>query len=66
MDKDLFELYQSPQLRNPSLIVAWQNHDVGRLGSKIIQFLNAKLGCQKIAEIKPQNFFPLGGAVFKD
>ena len=66
MDKDLFEIYQSPQLPKPYLIVGWQNHDVGRLGSKTIHFLNEKLGSQKIAEIKPSGFFPLGGAVFKD
>jgi proteasome assembly chaperone (PAC2) family protein len=36
------------------------------LSSKIIHFLGEKLGGQKIAEIKPSGFFPLGGAVFKD
>ena len=66
MDKALFEVYQSPQLRNPSLIVAWQTRDVGKLSVKIIHFLNEKLGGQKIAEIKPSGFFPLGGAAFKD
>lgn len=65
-DKDLFELYQAPQFRNPSLIVGWQNQDAGRLSSKVIHFLNEKLGCQRIAEIKPLGFFPLVGAVFKD
>ena len=66
VEKNLFEIYQSPQLRNPSLIVAWQTHDVGKLSFKIIHFLNEKLEGQKIAEIKPSGFFPLGGAVFKD
>ena len=66
MEEDLFEVYQAPQLRSPSLIVGWQTHDVGKLSSKIIHFLNEKLGGQKIAEIKPSGFFPLGGAVFKD
>ena len=66
MEKNLFEIYQSPQLRNPSLIVAWQTHDVGKLSSEVIHFLNEKLEGQKIAEIKPSGFFPLGGAVFKD
>ena len=66
MEKSLFEVYQAPQLRNPSLIVAWQNHDVGKLSSKIIHFLNQKLETQPVAEIKPTGFFPLGGATFKD
>lgn len=66
VDKALFEIYQSPQLRNPSLLVAWQTRDVGKLSFKIIHFLNEKLGGQKIAEIKPSGFFLLGGAAFKD
>lgn len=48
------------------MIVGWQNHDAGRLGSRVIHFLSEKLGCQRIAEIKPPGFFPLAGAVFKD
>jgi len=66
VEKDLFEVYQPSQLQNPSLIVGWQTHDVGKLSSKVIHFLNEKLGGQRIAEIKPSGFFPLGGAVFKD
>ncbi len=66
MEKALFEIYQAPQLQNPPLIVCWQNHDVGKLGSKIILFLTQKLEAQPIAEIKPSGFFPLGGATFKD
>ncbi len=66
MEKNLVEIYQAPQFPNPSLIVAWQTRDVGKLSFKIIHFLNEKLGGQKIAEIKPSGFFPLGGAEFKD
>jgi len=66
VERNLFEVYQAPHLRNPSLIVGWQTQDVGKLGSKTIQFLNEKLAGQKIAEIKPSGFFPLGGAAFKD
>jgi len=65
MEKDLFEIYQPYQLQSPSLIVAWQTHDVGKLSSKVIHFLNEKLGGQRIADIKPSGFFPLGGAAFK-
>jgi len=66
VEKDLFEIYQTPRLQNPSLIVGWQTQDAGKLSSKIIHFLNDKLGGRKIAEIKPSGFFPLGGAAFKD
>ena len=65
MEKDLFEVYQPPKLEKPALIISWQNHDIGELGSSITDFLNEKLGVEKIAEIKPPGFFPLGGAVFK-
>jgi proteasome assembly chaperone (PAC2) family protein len=66
VERELFDTYRPCQLRTPSLIVGWQSHDVGRLGSKVIHFLNEKLECQKIAEIKPLSFFPLGGAAFRD
>lgn len=66
MERNLVELYQTFQFRNPSLVVCWQTHDVGKLSSKVIQSLNEKLGGQKIAEIKPAGFFPLGGITFKD
>jgi proteasome assembly chaperone (PAC2) family protein len=66
MEKDLFEIYATPQLKSPSLIVAWQSRDIGKIGSKSIDFLNEKLGGQKIAEIKGSGFFSLGGAAFQD
>ena len=55
-----FNLNRIPELRNPSLIVGW-NQDAGRLGSKVIDFLNRKLGCQEFGEIEPPDFFHLGG-----
>jgi len=66
VEKGLFEVYQPPRPGKPALIVSWQNHDVGKLGSKATDFLNEKLGGREIAEIKPPGFFPFGGAVFKD
>ena len=66
VERELFDIYQPCRLRTPSLIVGWQSHDVGRLSSKVIHFLNEELECQKIAEIKPLGFFPLGGAAFRD
>jgi proteasome assembly chaperone (PAC2) family protein len=66
VEKDLLEIYRTPQLQSPSLVVGWQTRDVGKLGSKVIDFLNEKLGGQEIAEIKPLGFFPFGGVRFKD
>jgi proteasome assembly chaperone (PAC2) family protein len=66
MESNLFEIYKTSQLQSPSLIVGWQTHDVGKTGSKVVQFLNEKLGGQEIAEIKPSGFFELKGAAFKD
>ena len=66
VEKDPFEIYQTPQLQSPSLIIGWQTQDIGKLGSKVIHFLNEKLGGQEIGEIKPLGFFPFGGVRFKD
>jgi proteasome assembly chaperone (PAC2) family protein len=66
VEKNPFEIYQTPHLQSPSLIVSWQTQDIGKLASKVIDFLNKKLGGQEIAEIKPLGFFPFGGVRFKD
>ena len=62
---DLFRLWEQPNLRNPSLVVAWHN-DAGKLGAKVADYLNSKLGGQNLAEIEPVDFFPLGGVAIKD
>ena len=66
VDKDPFEIYKTPPLQNSSLIVGWQTRDIGKLGYKVTDFLNEKLGGQEIAEIKPLGFFPFGGVRFRD
>jgi proteasome assembly chaperone (PAC2) family protein len=66
VEKSLLEIFKTPKLHSPSLIVCWQTRDVGKLGSKVIDFLNEKLGGREIAEIKPLGFFPFGGIRFKD
>jgi proteasome assembly chaperone (PAC2) family protein len=66
VEKDLFEIYQIPQLHNPSLIIGWQTPEVGKLGAEVIHFLIEKLGGKEIAEIKPLGFFAFGGARFKN
>jgi len=66
VEKSLLEIYETPKLHSPSLIVGWQTRDVGKLGPKVIDFLNERLGGREIAEIKPLGFFPFGGIRFKD
>jgi proteasome assembly chaperone (PAC2) family protein len=66
VEKDPFEIYHTPHLHSPSLIVSWQTQDVGQLGSQVINFLIEKLGGKEFAEIKPLGFFPFGGVRFKN
>jgi proteasome assembly chaperone (PAC2) family protein len=66
VEKSLLEIHKTPKLHSPPLIVCWQTRDVGKLGPKVIDFLNEKLEGQEIAEIKPLGFFPFGGTRFKD
>jgi proteasome assembly chaperone (PAC2) family protein len=66
VEKDLFEIYQIPPLRNPSLIIGWQTPELGNLGAKVIHFLIEKLEGKEIAEMKPLGFFSFGGARFKN
>jgi proteasome assembly chaperone (PAC2) family protein len=66
MEKDLVKIYKTPRLESPSLIVSWRTRDIGKLGSKVIDFLDKKLGCEEIAEMKPSGFFAFGGVRFKN
>ncbi len=66
MEKDLVKIYKTPRLQSPSLIVSWQAQDIGKLGSRVIDFLNEKLGGEEIAEMKPSGFFAFGGVRFKN
>lgn len=55
-----FKMYKTPHFQNPSLLVAW-SQDAGRLGSKVIDLLNRKLGGQEMGEIDASDFFSLWG-----
>lgn len=58
--KELVEMHSQPELENASLIVAWQE-DAGKLGPKVIAYLNEHIKGKTFCEIEPENFFPLGG-----
>ena len=56
---------RQPELQNPSFIVGWST-DAGRLGTRIINYLNNKLSGQPFCEIEPVDFFPLRGVAIDD
>lgn len=46
-------------------MVSW-SEDAGKLGTKVADYLNEKLGGQEFGEIEPTDFFPLGGVSIED
>lgn len=66
MDERLpFKIHTSPDLKSASLVVAW-SEDAGRLGPKVVNYLDKKLDFQELAEIDPADFFSLGGVSVED
>jgi proteasome assembly chaperone (PAC2) family protein len=55
-----FKIYREIGFQSSSLVVGW-SEDAGKLGAKVIDYLNKKLGGQDFAETEPIDFFPLGG-----
>jgi predicted ATP-grasp superfamily ATP-dependent carboligase len=64
-EKAPVEIYQTPNLDHPSLLIGWQTHEAGKLASTVIHFLNEKMGGRQIAELKPLGFYSFGGIRFK-
>ena len=60
-----FRIYAKPEFQSLSLIVGWAE-DAGKLGSKVVDYLNKKLEAQEFAEIEPIDFFSLGGVLVED
>ncbi len=54
-----------PELQHPSLVIGW-SIDASKLGAKVTDYLNRKLGGQSFCEIEPVEFFPLGGVSIED
>jgi len=46
-------------------VVGW-SEDAGKLGIKVINYLNEKLGGKEFGEIEPEDFFTLGGISVED
>jgi proteasome assembly chaperone (PAC2) family protein len=62
---DLYKVSGQPELQSPSLVVGWST-DAGKLGSRVTDYLNKKLGSQDLGEIDPTEFFSLGGVTIED
>lgn len=60
-----FKLFAKPKLESSSLVISW-NQDVGKVGSKVVEYLNRKLESRDFAEISPEGFFSLGGVAVED
>ena len=54
-----------PELENASLIVGWQE-DAGKLGPKVIAYLNEHIKGKSFCEIEPEKFFSLGGVAIEN
>lgn len=60
-----FKVYGKRELQDSSLIVGW-SEDAANLGTRVIDYLNNKLGAEEFGEIEPMDFFPLGGVSVED
>lgn len=58
--KEPVEIYWQPEFENASLVVGWQD-DAGKLGPKVIDYLNKHIKGKSFCEIEPAEFFSLGG-----
>lgn len=65
ISQEAFEIYKTPNLQSPSLIVSW-SQDVGQLGSRVVDYLNKKLAAEELGDIKPVPFFSFGGVRIED
>jgi len=64
-EKHTFKIYEKPELESSCLVVGWSG-DAGKLGTKVIDYLNKKLGGKEFGEIEPAGFFSLGGVSVED
>ena len=63
--KHPFKIYRRPELQSSSLVVGWRD-DASKLGTKVTDYLNKKLGGREFGVIEPGDFFPLGGVAVED
>jgi predicted ATP-grasp superfamily ATP-dependent carboligase len=59
-DEQPYKVFGQPEFESSTLVIGW-SEDAAKLGKKVTDYLNRKLGGQEFAEIEPDDFFPLGG-----
>ena len=64
-EKCPFKIYGEPEFQSSALVVGW-SEDAGKLGTKVVHYLNRKLGGREFGEIEPEDFFHLGGVSIED
>jgi predicted ATP-grasp superfamily ATP-dependent carboligase len=64
-EKQPFKILARPKLQGSSLVVAW-SEDAGKLGPKVVDYLNKKLQGEVFAEIDPAEYFSLDGVSVED
>lgn len=63
--KELVKVHFQPELENTSLIVGWQE-DAGKLGPKVVEYLNRHIKARSFCGIEPVDFFPLAGVAIEN
>jgi len=64
-EKQPFKILARPKMQDSSMVVAW-SEDAGKLGPKVVDYLNKKLQGQVFAEIDPAEYFSLDGVSVED
>jgi len=60
-----FKLFTRAKFDSSSVVVVW-NQDVGRLGSRVADYVAGQLECRELGEISPEGFFSLSGVTVED
>jgi len=65
MNPEMFRFTSQPHLERPTLVVGWTK-DVGAVSRGVADFLADTPGTSPFGQIKPANFFPIGGVTISD
>lgn len=64
MAKDTFRFFQKAEFKSPSLIICW-DEDSGHVGPEVARHLNKQFNATPICDIRPTDFFTLGGVAIE-
>ncbi len=65
MNLEMFHFTSRPHVERPSLLVSW-TRDVGAVSRGVADFLADTPGTSPFGQVKPVNFFPVGGVTVTD